>query len=158
MKRVIVFTCLVGLYIPQSSAQFEQFENLEEVGSKGFWADYFKGFFDIKKYTNFNSETPISLNSDLSFETRSYNTTQDAPQQSPFYWVLNANTNLNVYGFDIPVQVFLSQEERQFTKPQPPPLPGVPSLPDLSESVRNCLLYTSPSPRDQRGSRMPSSA
>ena len=25
-------------------------------------------------------------------------------------------------------------------------------------SLRNCLLYTSPSPRDQRGSRMPSSA
>ena len=24
--------------------------------------------------------------------------------------------------------------------------------------VENCLLYTSPSPRDQRGSRMPSSA
>ena len=26
------------------------------------------------------------------------------------------------------------------------------------EKVRDCLLYTSPSPRDQRGSRMPSSA
>ena len=26
------------------------------------------------------------------------------------------------------------------------------------EPVKNCLLYTSPSPRDQRGSRMPSSA
>ena len=26
------------------------------------------------------------------------------------------------------------------------------------EQVRACLLYTSPSPRDQRGSRMPSSA
>ena len=26
------------------------------------------------------------------------------------------------------------------------------------ESLWNCLLYTSPSPRDQRGSRMPSSA
>ena len=26
------------------------------------------------------------------------------------------------------------------------------------EQVSNCLLYTSPSPRDQRGSRMPSSA
>ena len=26
------------------------------------------------------------------------------------------------------------------------------------EEVINCLLYTSPSPRDQRGSRMPSSA
>ena len=26
------------------------------------------------------------------------------------------------------------------------------------ESIKACLLYTSPSPRDQRGSRMPSSA
>ena len=28
----------------------------------------------------------------------------------------------------------------------------------LKERSENCLLYTSPSPRDQRGSRMPSSA
>ena len=28
----------------------------------------------------------------------------------------------------------------------------------LSVTRRTCLLYTSPSPRDQRGSRMPSSA
>ena len=28
----------------------------------------------------------------------------------------------------------------------------------LAVGVNNCLLYTSPSPRDQRGSRMPSSA
>ena len=27
-----------------------------------------------------------------------------------------------------------------------------------SDPLRSCLLYTSPSPRDQRGSRMPSSA
>ena len=27
-----------------------------------------------------------------------------------------------------------------------------------NEEVLDCLLYTSPSPRDQRGSRMPSSA
>ena len=29
---------------------------------------------------------------------------------------------------------------------------------ELSQQSRLCLLYTSPSPRDQRGSRMPSSA
>jgi len=29
---------------------------------------------------------------------------------------------------------------------------------DMPESLNDCLLYTSPSPRDQRGSRMPSSA
>ena len=29
---------------------------------------------------------------------------------------------------------------------------------EARDEFRNCLLYTSPSPRDQRGSRMPSSA
>ena len=29
---------------------------------------------------------------------------------------------------------------------------------DLGDKYKDCLLYTSPSPRDQRGSRMPSSA
>ena len=32
------------------------------------------------------------------------------------------------------------------------------SLLGLTKQVNDCLLYTSPSPRDQRGSRMPSSA
>ena len=31
-------------------------------------------------------------------------------------------------------------------------------LPLINQQVNSCLLYTSPSPRDQRGSRMPSSA
>ena len=34
--------------------------------------------------------------------------------------------------------------------------PGTAS--DASKKIYTCLLYTSPSPRDQRGSRMPSSA
>ena len=41
------------------------------------------------------------------------------------------------------------------------PIPGAdkyyPSVTSIT-SFKNCLLYTSPSPRDQRGSRMPSSA
>ena len=38
---------------------------------------------------------------------------------------------------------------------------GVPDYLDLDadgDGIPDCLLYTSPSPRDQRGSRMPSSA
>ena len=37
---------------------------------------------------------------------------------------------------------------------------GVPVYRDIEHKTENyfCLLYTSPSPRDQRGSRMPSSA
>ena len=40
--------------------------------------------------------------------------------------------------------------------PNDPGHPGQPQLPFIE--MRPCLLYTSPSPRDQRGSRMPSSA
>ena len=44
--------------------------------------------------------------------------------------------------------------------------PGIPDehferaekVPITKEEVRTCLLYTSPSPRDKRQSRMPSSA
>ena len=35
---------------------------------------------------------------------------------------------------------------------------GFDVLQSLGDQIMNCLLYTSPSPRDQRGSRMPSSA
>ena len=53
---------------------------------------------------------------------------------------------------------------------QPPPLPPSLDIKEISqtsevlphesitETSKACLLYTSPSPRDQRGSRMPSSA
>ena len=37
-------------------------------------------------------------------------------------------------------------------------LAGGAAAASLAELGYNCLLYTSPSPRDQRGSRMPSSA
>ena len=36
--------------------------------------------------------------------------------------------------------------------------PGIADGLAFSSGVGSCLLYTSPSPRDQRGSRMPSSA
>ena len=51
--------------------------------------------------------------------------------------------------------------EAPVPKVKPPAQPEVetPETPDTSRAVTvDCLLYTSPSPRDQRGSRMPSSA
>ena len=39
-----------------------------------------------------------------------------------------------------------------------PGFEGVGVVADVGEGIDPCLLYTSPSPRDQRGSRMPSSA
>ena len=39
-----------------------------------------------------------------------------------------------------------------------PPGNNAPHAERTAELLKDCLLYTSPSPRDQRGSRMPSSA
>ena len=41
---------------------------------------------------------------------------------------------------------------------KPDLLPSDDALPGEKPNTNGCLLYTSPSPRDQRGSRMPSSA
>ena len=48
------------------------------------------------------------------------------------------------FGFDIPVHTIVARQWDRIVNGNP--------------LLKNCLLYTSPSPRDQRGSRMPSSA
>ena len=53
---------------------------------------------------------------------------------------------------DVPVPQF----DQRLLRTEPPHLPEIAEV-DLGRHY-TCLLYTSPSPRDQRGSRMPSSA
>ena len=50
-----------------------------------------------------------------------------------------------------PVKQPVKQRERESEE-------QIPQREPVQQPVRTCLLYTSPSPRDQRGSRMPSSA
>ena len=59
------------------------------------------------------------------------------------------------------VQRRLAAEKKSLTsKPKPVETtkPVESKKPEQTKSTPTCLLYTSPSPRDQRGSRMPSSA
>ena len=60
-----------------------------------------------------------------------------------------------LYGFMAVSQSFLDSmpdDLRALT------ISGIKQMADVQMQFNNCLLYTSPSPRDQRGSRMPSSA
>ena len=51
------------------------------------------------------------------------------------------------------------QQNTTTPSPTPAPVPSPTSVTsNLVAQAKGCLLYTSPSPRDQRGSRMPSSA
>ena len=72
----------------------------------------------------------------------------DVPDTSCHWYVANADNTFGD-GFDWETAPWYSVE-------------GLQDVADLHDKVladgNTCLLYTSPSPRDQRGSRMPSSA
>ena len=59
-------------------------------------------------------------------------------------------------GYEITLAEFLQNEEVLWSRPNPLRIRQYARA--LGVMAKTCLLYTSPSPRDQRGSRMPSSA
>ena len=71
--------------------------------------------------------------------------------------VMSSNDHLNCYITSTPEKALdmASKSDHRINSGDALPLDGIPiAIKDLF----CCLLYTSPSPRDQRGSRMPSSA
>ena len=78
------------------------------------------------------------------------------PEESYLYKFLTAEETLDFYGrlFDMPAAV---RKERVESLIEQVGLTWAKRR-QLKEYSKGCLLYTSPSPRDQRGSRMPSSA
>ena len=69
----------------------------------------------------------------------------------------------NLFNYTITIKKKKQRKKKINLKPKvwiPPTSIDAPSPPRgyVHRWIRACLLYTSPSPRDQRGSRMPSSA
>ena len=59
---------------------------------------------------------------------------------------------------DVPADGSASPEEKRFEDDDGTVYAWDPRTRKFAPEGEDCLLYTSPSPRDQRGSRMPSSA
>ena len=90
--------------------------------------------------------------------------TTDLPSQPPMWVVSDADSEITLYPtFHIlPAEIEWKSEELLKRLADADEvwfeiMPGSENDPSLQQSMI-CLLYTSPSPRDQRGSRMPSSA
>ena len=67
--------------------------------------------------------------------------------------------NYHIDGFRFDLASILSRDRSGKLVPNPPLVEAIGQDPLLADTkIIACLLYTSPSPRDQRGSRMPSSA
>ena len=68
-------------------------------------------------------------------------------------WPVDSPSNDKAYSEDIRVNTIKDSEDLLSQ-----PLEPLSSLGESKEEVVSCLLYTSPSPRDKRQPRMPSSA
>ena len=118
--------------------------------------------------SDYSAESPPATTSEISFPThrddelrkvqREYiDTVQPLLNQycADCHWGADAEADFNLEGFITLDQLLNGRKKwkkavvRMAAKEMPP---------QDSEPVPDCLLYTSPSPRDQRGSRMPSSA
>ena len=72
-------------------------------------------------------------------------------------WLLLAIVNADVLELKVDDELAV-QARAEFAKFDQKIAPADAVLDWAERSAYSCLLYTSPSPRDQRGSRMPSSA
>ena len=99
-------------------------------------AKFAKQLVNLKYQSEETSKSKIGFLANLSHEIR-----------GPLGTILNA------------VEIVLAKMLGEISEPQEKTLQMVKSNGDhLLDLITDCLLYTSPSPRDQRGSRMPSSA
>ena len=105
MKKLNVFIVFF-LSIQFGFCQFEQFENVEESTTSGFWTTYLKDFFKMSNFIDLSS--PYAVSGGFNAETRFYNASGIDPQQSPVYWFLSGNVNARIYEFDIPMSFLLS--------------------------------------------------
>ncbi|MCU0391368.1 MAG: hypothetical protein MUE81_09645 [Thermoflexibacter sp.] len=60
---------------------------------------------------------PVTLSGGFSSQGTFYNASGIASRRDPFFWMLNGNVNINLYGIDIPISVTFTQQQRNFTQP-----------------------------------------
>lgn len=122
MHHTMRTTCtflLACLFLPvlnfsQSAADLE---DLEKVSQKGFFKSYFSGFFKNMKKTE-----PFSMSGGIGFDSRFYSAWDIDPRQPRQFYVLNAQTNFNLYKINIPFSALLTFSGLQYTVPGSPGL------------------------------------
>ena len=122
----LFFIIIIGTHHLEAQ-QTSDFEDVASVGKKGFFKDYFKGFF-----TGIADGDPFAISAGLGLNVRHYDAWGGDLRQPPLYWIMNANASINIYQVTIPFSALLSIDRREVTKPNPQ---GLPNLPDIKERV-----------------------
>jgi hypothetical protein len=63
---------------------------------------------------------PVTISGGVTANTTFYNAQGIANRRDPFYWLFNANLNLNLFGIiQAPFALTLTQQDKRFSQPQP---------------------------------------
>ncbi|MEM6320102.1 MAG: hypothetical protein AAF960_20685 [Bacteroidota bacterium] len=122
MIRIITIISILGWATFVSGQELSDFEDVEAVAERGFFKEYFKGLFS--DFTDIGS--PFQMNAGLGLNARFYHANGIENRQQPFFWILNANVNIQIYQLNIPFTALISINRQELTLPNPNPnLPNV---------------------------------
>ncbi len=126
---------------------FNEFQKIDDDTTKGFWNRYVNGMFN-----NFKVGEPFTARGGLNINTRVYGASGIENRQSPLYWVLSSNTDINIYKLNIPFSALVSIDRTEINlkpPPPPPPEPGEPEpepLPPIKEKITKTFARIGASP------------
>ncbi|WP_157638159.1 hypothetical protein [Flexithrix dorotheae] len=66
---------------------------------------------------NLKNQNPVKISGSFSMVNTFYHAWGIEDRRPPYYWLLNGNVNINLYGVDIPVSLSISQQQQQFVQP-----------------------------------------
>ena len=115
MKKIYLFLVLTLLTTWSIKAQqVADFENVEAVTSEGFWGTYVKGLFS--DFTDLGD--PFRMNAGLGINMRSYNAYGIDNRQDPFFYTVNANTNIQIYKLNLPFSMVVTAKSTESSRPR----------------------------------------
>jgi hypothetical protein len=77
-------------------------------------------FFLSQKYTSQNSsskENNLKISGSIGATQTFYNAEGIQNRRDPYFWMLNANLNISLFGINVPFSATFSQQNRSFTQP-----------------------------------------
>ena len=131
-----------ALGTPASNLRFHDHDNLAHYANAAVDIE-FKFPFGFRELEGIHSRTDFDLKSHQELSGKNLQYFDPAKNENYVPYVVETSIGCD--------RMFLAQVGQSLQEETVPDADG-------KESTRTCLLYTSPSPRDQRGSRMPSSA
>src|SRR4051812_37435986 len=68
-------------------------------------------------FSGIDLKRPVRLSGGINATQTLYSSWGIAARRDPYYWMLNANVNLEILGIYIPFSATVSQQNRNFTQP-----------------------------------------